>query len=103
MSRGYGQPTVGDMGMILAGNSQAQLSVSAAAAETSVFVSEGYFDIWCDVDVYIKVGETGTDVTTSNGYLLRANTTLANVVVKQGQKIGAIAGGAGTLRYHQVS
>jgi len=100
---GFRQPTTGDMGIILEGNAQGQLSVSGSAAQTSAFTDDGYYDLWCDVDVYIKVGETANNVTTSNGYLLRANNTLPNVLVRINNKIGAIAGSSGTLRYHKVS
>ncbi len=100
---GFRQPTSGDMGMVFQGNSQAQLSVSGTAAQTSAFAREGYYDLWCDIDVFIKVGEVANDVTTSNGYLLRANNTLANVYIRVGDRLGAIAAGSGTLRYHRVS
>ena len=91
------------IGAKLVGNSQGALSVSAAAAETSAFTAGGLYDMWCDVDVYLKVGSgTVTDVTSGNGYLLRANTTVP-FIIDENDKIGAIAGGARTLRYHKVS
>ncbi|TXH47453.1 MAG: hypothetical protein E6Q97_27080 [Desulfurellales bacterium] len=100
---GYRMPTHGDMGMVLQGNAQGQLSISGTAAQTSAFTEAGYFDLWCDVDAYVKVAPTADNVTTSTGYLIRANTTYPNIMVLVGDKIGAIAGGAGTLRYHKVS
>lgn len=100
---GYRMPTTGDMGMVLSGNSQGTLAVSAVAAQTSAIANEGYYDIWSDVDTYVKIGETANDVTTSTGYLLRADTTIPNVVIKRMDKIGAISSGSGTLRYHKVS
>ncbi len=93
----------GDMGIILEGNSQGQLSVSGTAAQTSAFASGGYYDLWCDVDVYIKVAATANDVTTSTGYLLRANNTLALVMIGKNSKLGGVALSSGTLRYHKVS
>lgn len=91
------------IGAKLSGNSQVALSVSGSAAGTSAFTSGGLFDMWCDVDVYLKVGSgTVTDVTTSNGYLLRANTTVP-FIVDENDKIGAISSGSGTLRFHKVS
>ena len=96
-------PKSGNMEIILQGNAQAQLSISGAAAQTSAFTENGYFDIWSDVDAYIKVAPTADDVTTSTGYLIRANITYPNLVVLVGDKIGAIAGGAGTLSFHKVS
>lgn len=100
---GYRMPTHGDMGIVLQGNAQGTLSVSGTADHTPSFAKEGYYDIWCDVDVWIKIAPTGNDVTTSTGYLVRNNTTISNVMIKSGDRIGAIAGGAGTLRYHKVS
>lgn len=98
------RPTVrGEMAVILKGNSQGALSVSTSAAQTSAFSVAGYYDFWSDVDVYIKINTTANDVTSGTGYLLYANTLLANVAIQVGDKIGAIAGGAGTLRYHKVS
>ncbi|MCM5682514.1 hypothetical protein M8A51_23540 [Schlegelella sp. S2-27] len=82
------------------GRAAATLAVSAAAAQTST-LDEGVYDIWCDVDVYVKVGATANDVTTATGYLIRADSTVA-VLVRRGSRIGAIAGGAGTLSYHVV-
>ena len=91
------------IGAKLSGNAQGALSVSAAAAETSAFTASGLYDMWCDVDVYLKVGAgTVTDVTSGTGYLLRANTTVP-FIVAENDKSGAIAGGAGTLSYHKVS
>ena len=100
---GYRMPTHGDMGMVLQGNSQGALSISGSAAETSAFTEAGYFDLWSDVDTWIKIAPVASDVTSGNGYLIRANTTYPNIMVLVGDKIGAIAGGAGTLRYHKVS
>lgn len=100
---GYRMPTRGDMGMVLQGNSQGALSISTSAAQTSAFAEAGYFDIWSDVDAFIKINPTADNVTTSTGYPVFANTIVPNVMVLVGDKIGAIAGGAGTLRYHKVS
>ena len=100
---GYRMPTRGDMGMVLQGNSQGALSVSGSAAQTSAFTEDGYYDLWSDVDTWIKIAPTASDVTSGNGYLIRANTTYPNFMVLVGDKIGAIAGGAGTLRFHKVS
>ena len=100
---GYRMPTRGDMGMVLQGNSQGTLSISGTAAQTSAFVEDGYYDIWSDVDAYIKIAPTANDVTTGSGYPVFANTIVPNVMVLVGDKIGAIAGSAGTLRFHKVS
>ena len=93
----------GEMGVILKGNAQGSLSVSSSAAQTPAFSKAGYYDLWSDVDTYIKINTTANDVTTSTGYLLFANTLLANVAIQVGDKIGGITSGSGTLRYHKVS
>lgn len=91
------------IGAKLTGNSQGALSVSTSPAETSAFTSGGLYDMWCDVDVYLKVGSgTVNDVTSVNGYLLRADTTIP-FIIDENDKVGAIAGAPGTLRYHKVS
>lgn len=93
-------------GVVLAGNSQGTLSVSGTAAHTSA-LTPGRYDLWCPVDVYIKIAATANDVTTSTGYLLRANNTLANVIIPNtpsGMRLGGItAGSASTLSYHKVN
>jgi hypothetical protein len=76
------------------------LAVSAAAAQTAL-LEEGVYDVWCTVDVFIKVAATANDVTAANGYLIRQNNTVA-VYVRDQSRIGAIAGGAGTLSYHKT-
>jgi hypothetical protein len=100
---GYRMPTHGDMGIVLQGNAQVQLSISGTAAQTSAFTEAGYFDVWADVDAYIKIAPTANNVTTSTGYLIRADTTYPNIMILVGDRIGAIAGGAGTLCFHKVS
>lgn len=82
------------------GEAQATLAVSTSEAATAA-LTEGIYDLWSDVDTWLKVGTTVTGVTSSTGYLLRANNTIP-LFVRQSSKIGAIAGGAGTLRYHKV-
>lgn len=102
---GYGVKHYDAFTANLKGNSQGQLSVSGTGAQTSAFAgnTDGMYDLWSDVDVWIKVSPgTASDVTTGTGYLIRANTTVP-VKIDDGDKIGAIAGGAGTLRFHKVS
>lgn len=76
------------------------LAVSGVAAQTAA-LTLGVYDVWCTVDVYVKVHTTANDVTVANGYLIRAGTTIP-LRVLEGRKIGAIAGGAGTLSYHRT-
>ena len=82
------------------GFEQRTLAVSAVAAETPV-LQEGVYDVWCSVDVFIRVGIVATGVTTANGYKITAGNVVA-VKVPDGRKLGAIAGGAGTLSFHRV-
>lgn len=77
-----------------------QLVTSTSAAQTAA-LPEGIYDVWASVDTYIKVDPTANDVTTATGYLLRANNTVS-VIVRANSKIGAIAGGAGTLDAQRV-
>ena len=83
------------------GNAAGTLSVSGTAAQTAV-LDGGLYDVWATVDVYVKTGGTANDVTAANGYLIRIGETLPSLVVQAGDKIGAIAGSAGTLSYHKV-
>lgn len=85
----------------LKNNARVDVAVSGVAAQSAA-LSNGVYDVWCTVDAYLKVATTANDVTTANGYLLRANTTVA-FFVSEGDRIGAIAGGAGTLSYHRIS
>lgn len=83
------------------GNAQAQLSLSTTAAQTAA-LTEGIYDIWCDVDCYIKVAPTADDVTTSTGYLLRADNTVPLIVRKDSKIGGIVASGTATFSYHKV-
>lgn len=80
-------------------NEQAQVSISGTADQTPE-LPEGIYDVWTDVDCYIKVDEDASGVTTSNGYLLRADNTIP-IYVRSGHKIGVI-GTSGTLSYHRI-
>ncbi len=100
---GYRMPTHGDMGTVLQGNSQGALSISSTAAQTGAFAESGYYDVWSDVEAFIKVDPTADNVTTASGYPVFANAVLPNVMILKGDKLGAIAGSPGTLRFHKVS
>ena len=54
-----------------------------------------------DVEVHLKVGPNVSGVTSNNGYVLYANNVVP-VHVNDRDKINAIAGSAGTLRFHKV-
>lgn len=85
----------------LSGFSQVTVSLSTAAAQSAA-LTDGIYDVWCDVDCYIKVAATANDVTTSTGYLLRANNTIPVIVPDQEKIGGIVASGTGTLTYHRV-
>lgn len=87
--------------VVLQGRSQKSLVVSVAAAQTPV-LGAGVYDVWCDVNCWIAVGPSAsTGLTSDTGYIIFA-ANVVSVMVRDGDKIGAIAGGAGTLRYHQI-
>lgn len=81
--------------------SRLDISVGVAAVQTAP-LNAGTYDVWCDVDVYLKVNLTANDVTVASGYLLRGNNTVT-LGVRQDARIGAITStAAGTLSIHLV-
>lgn len=91
-----------DTGVYLSGRSQQQLALTTSGAQTGI-LDAGFYDIWCDVECYIAVDATASDVTTANGYLYRTGTTLSDVWIPAGQRLGGVvASGTGTLSYHRV-
>lgn len=85
----------------LEGNAAATLALSTSAAQTAA-LGEGAYEVWCDADCFLKVAPTANDVTTSNGFLLKANTP-RTLMVRGNSKIGGIVStGTPTLRYHRV-
>lgn len=81
---------------------QGQVNTSTTGAHSAA-LQEGVYDVWAGVDTYIKVATSASDVTTSTGYLLRANQTIP-VWVSDGNKLGGVlAAGTDTLRYHRVA
>lgn len=86
----------------LSGNTQGAVSLSTTAAQSAA-LSAGVYDVWADVDCYIKVAATANDVTTSTGYLLLANNTIPIIVPDQERIGGIVAAGTGTLSYHRVN
>ena len=78
------------------------VSISTSAAQSGL-LSEGIYDVWTDVECYLKVAATANDVTTSTGYILRTGISLPLAIPNQ-TRIGAItASGTGTLNIHKVS
>lgn len=77
----------------ITGNSQG--SVGAAS---QVYLGAGVYDVWSAADTYIKVNKISSlDVSSSNGYLLRAGNTVPLIL-----KEPAYLGSTGTLYYHKV-
>lgn len=89
----------------LSGAARVDVAVSATPAATAALTG-GLYDVWANIDCYLKVAATATDVTVAAGanagYLLRANNTV-QVAVPNDMTIGAVAGGSGTLSIHQVA
>ena len=85
----------------IGGYAQQTLSLSTTAAQTGQ-LREGIYDLWCDEDCYIKCAADSSDVTTSNGYLLRANNTIPIAIERNERLGGIVASGTATLSYHRV-
>ena len=95
-------------GIIIEGSRALTLAVSGTGNATNA-LPRGTYDVWCDVDCWLRVDDTGLsspdrpqDVTTANGYKIFAGNVVP-VEVADGRAIGAIAGAAGTLSYHKTA
>lgn len=97
----YGGAALVSDAISLSGNAQGTVSLSTTASQSAALTG-GVYDVWSDVDCYIKVAATANDVTTSTGYLLRANNTIPIIVPDQEKLGGIVASGTGTLSYHRV-
>jgi len=88
--------------------SQVNFAISGAGAQSAALTVDtisgaAIYDVWSDVDCYIKIATTASNVTTATGYLLRAGNSVA-IIVPTDSKIGAItSGAAGTISYHRVA
>lgn len=82
------------------GSPSGNLTVGTSAAQSPV-LQAGIYDVYCDVDVFIKVDEVANDVTTATGYKIFAGNVVP-VNVGNARCIGAIAGAAGTLKFQKV-
>jgi len=83
------------------GETQSNMAFSSTATQSAA-LTEGVYDVWCDQDVYLEVGTAAASVTSSTGYLVRANKTVP-VAIRTGSKIGAVRSSAsGTLSWHKV-
>ena len=92
----------------LQGYSRVNFAISGVGAQSAALTTDtlsgaATYDIWADVDCFLKINTTANNVTAADGYLLRANNTVT-FHVPSASKIGAItSGAAGTLSYHRVS
>jgi hypothetical protein len=82
------------------GSPSQSFAVSNIGAQ-SVPLPLGVYDVRCDVDVFIKVDEVASDVTTMTGYKIFAGNVVP-VNVADGRRIGAIAASAGTINFQKV-
>ena len=85
---------------IIQGHDQQSLPVTTSEAVTGR-IDAGDYDLWSDVETYVKISGDATGVTASNGYVLFAGNAVT-MRIDRGDQIGAIAVGSGTLRYHRV-
>ena len=83
------------------GRSQKQLAFTTSAAQTPL-LDVGIYAVWSDVDCYIKTDSTdASGVTTSTGFIVRANAPVLPLRLSKPSRIGAIGAASGTLSYHQ--
>ncbi len=74
----------------------------SGTANASGSLRGGIYDVWSDVDCFVKVDEEAKNVTATTGYPLMANNVVP-FLVRQGRRIGAVtAGASGVLRFHCV-
>jgi len=93
--------------LIITGNSQQQLSVSATHVSTGA-LSGGRYAFWCTVDCWLKIELASsiavTPVTVNNGFYLLGSNNKDNFIVPDQYVIDVILlSGAATFSYHKVS
>lgn len=94
----------GIKGLSLTGYSQGTpLSISTTEATVTISDTSDY-SIWSDVDCYIKIAGANADaVTTSNGWILFANSMPPPIYITAGSVIRVITPtGTGTFRHHKI-
>lgn len=86
------------------GHSQIQVSISDAGGAAGPLLEPGTYDVWSDVDMWIKTGTPAqvATVTDATGYFVAAGNVVPVAIEAMGDTIGAISGGAGTLSIHKV-
>lgn len=89
------------MNAILTGSSRITVSLSTVAAQSAP-LPRGSYDVWSDVDCYIKTGQSADDVTTGTGYLLYGG-NMVTVDIDDAIRFGGIVSAStGTLNIHRV-
>lgn len=87
------------------GSSQLTLATSGTATQLTS-IPEGIYAIWNDgVDIYLKhmdEGGTATDVSVSNGYILKAGVT-DTIEINHNDVLGAVAAGSANLYLHKIN
>lgn len=78
-----------------------QMTLVANTSQASGDLDEGDYDVWCDVDCFIKVSDDGAAVTVTNGYKVFAGNVIT-VHVEETRQISVIAAAVGTFNYHRV-
>jgi len=86
----------------IADSEQIRVAITSTSATATTNIAGAYYDVWSDVDVYVKVSRaSASTVTATTGYLLRAGNTVP-FGIRDGYQIGAIAASAnGTLVLHK--
>jgi hypothetical protein len=85
----FSQPAI-----IIQNRSQIQVS----AGGQSPRLEQGVYDVWAAADTHIKVAETATDVSSSNGYLIPAGSIISIRITQDGMRVGS----TGALSIHRV-
>lgn len=83
------------------GSTQKSFVLVADTAAQSEVLPGGTYDCWSDVEVFIKVGQTADDVTSSTGYKIPIDKVLS-VAISDGDKIGAVSAAAGKFSFHKI-
>ncbi len=93
--------------ILIEGRRALTTAISGTAVKTAPLPG-GQYDVWSDVDCWIRVEDINQaspnrpeDVTTANGYKVFAGNVVP-VTIADGRAFGIIAGGAGNFTYHQV-
>lgn len=91
------------------GRSAVALALTANTAAATDQLQAGSYDVWCDQDCFVRVAKTTVaspdrpqDVTTANGYPVKAN-TVVTLDLANDCGIGAIAAANATFKFHRIA